>query len=269
METARPNWGRIKIELLRIVEQEPTSKADKRNLLTLAEIVGQGELTDLIEGYLKYVKQLTGSTTFVARESADIVRRFDSQFFDKCDPFDFVQAAEKYRFRRDDPEVNAKLIKWAEELPELLKRVRRESLALREWNLPDFPGAIVELVKVMCDLEKKDAVPAEVRMIVDHVRCGRIAIGAIPAPPLITIHFPMRMEAYPEVMTEERALEYLREVHATDVSGTTLGNRAKEDGNEYMRPPQGSGYLRDGLDRAVKQGVFGRRGVRDTLRRAR
>ena len=260
METERPNWGLIKSELLRFAEEEPTSKADKRNLQALAEVVGRGKLTDLIEGYLKYVKQLTGSTTFVARESADIVRRFDSQFFDKCDPFDFEQAADKYRFLQGDPEVQAKLDKWAEELPELLRRVRRESLALREWNLPDFPGAIVELVKTLFECRQHAMVPDELRMIVDHVRCGRVAIGAIPAPPLITIHFPMRMEAYPEVMTEERALEYLREVHATDVSGTTLGNRAKEEGNEYMRPRKGSGYLRDGLDRAVTQGVFGRRG---------
>jgi len=87
---------------------------------------------------------------------------------------------------------------------------------------------------------------------VRQVRAKGVATAVESPPPRIGISWAFQHEHFPEQLNETQAVEYLLAVHGVSVSGTTLGNRAKNDPTLKA----GKYFLRDRLSQAAKAGGF-------------
>jgi hypothetical protein len=254
MTSSKINWPVLKYEFKKAAEGLP--EKNHIQFEALIDAIDAQDMHRLIEAFPKLIHQLSGSRTLTMRESARVFNAIDpdhlrcSAWFEEGSPEDL------FKQRESDLGVRSRLKGWAQNLPQLLKEIRREVNILSEWKVPDYAGAVVELATELHRAGRLDRVPDEILTLVEQIRLGRFSTSVIPAPPVVSMHVPLRPEAYPDLMKEAEAIEYLRETHRVKACARTLRDRADEPGNDYMRPKEGGGYHRVGLDTAVRRGVL-------------
>jgi hypothetical protein len=254
MTNSEINWADLKYKFKQALVGVP--KDDAERYQPVIDAIDARDVHDLIEAFPRLIYALSGSTTLKMRESARVFNAIDPDHLRCSSWFEEGSPEQLYRLRESNAEVERRVNSWAESLPHLLAEVRREVTLLSEWKVPDYAGAVVELAMELHRAGKLDRVPDEILMLVEQIRLGRFSTSVIPLPPVVSMHVPLHATAYPDVLNDTEAVEYLRVIRSVAISVRTLRDRANEPGNGYMRPAQGGGYHRVGLDRAVREGVL-------------
>jgi hypothetical protein len=256
MPTPQLNWAKLKIDVAEAAEGFPPE--DSEHVKRLLSAIGLRDMAALLNELPRFVYAVSKSRSMEMRESAKIFRTIDPDHLATTSRFDTDSPGMVYRESIADEKMRERVRIWAEKLSETLPEIHRETMLLREWKVPDYAGALADLAKQLQAVGMFHLLPDTLVSLVDQVRNGRVSMSVMPLPPVVSMHLPLRAEAYPAVLGESDALEYLKDIHKVSISSGTLKQRAKEPENFSIRS-KGAGYSRAGLDDAVARGVFASR----------
>jgi hypothetical protein len=253
MPTPQLNWAKLKIDVAEAAKGFPPE--DSEHVKRLLSAIDLRDMAALLNELPRFVYAVSKSRSMEMRESASIFRTIDPDHLATTSRFDTQSPGMVYQEWKTDEKVRERVRIWAENLSERLPEIHRETILLREWKVPDYAGALADLAKQLQAVKMFHLLPDTLVSLVDQVRNGRVSMSVMPLPPIVSMHLPLRAEAYPAVLGESDALKYLEDVYEVSISSGTLKQRAKEPENLSIRS-KGAGYSRAGLDDAVTRGVF-------------
>lgn len=256
-----PDWKRVSEELRRLTTSPQCTPAEQAEITALADVVATGDVGAMAHQYFHAVWTLTGSRWLSFREEGRFVQAIDPEKFDKTPLGEYIDVIPWYASRRSNAKVQRAAECWASSLPDRMSCLLRDFETLKSWDVPDFLGALFELVRDLAEAHtaRSDGktptwpeVPPEVKAVADKIRRGTASVSVAESPLHIGHHWSFGEQGFRDLLIEREAVAYLKDVHGLSVSGTTLGERAKE----FPALKSGARFVKEALAQAAKSGRF-------------
>lgn len=215
----------------------------------------------LIEAHLNFVHGAFKYESLLAEQEAKLLKLIDPDFFDNSATGDFFSVREIFERKIADSKsegvTRERFEEWLKGLSVEVQRLRRRYRSLKVWQVPDYPGALLQLVRDVFHMHKdeiEDLLPPEILALAEHVRRGNVDLSVAERHALLSMHFPLRYEEYPELLSEREAAEFVSRLIGSSISGSTIASRA--DTHKYLKDPVTGKYYRDKLREAAKMNLF-------------
>lgn len=224
------------------------------HLEQLAKAIEDEDYQGAIDAFTNYIHRVTYNESLQAFAMSGAINAIDPKAFDNTQLGEDLDPRSIFRDTRRDVFFERRFKEWFQSIPVTLREVNRQHVLLREARVPDFGGAILAIVRDAYEGGRLSSLTSEILVLADHVRRGKLGFSVIHEHQLIGLHFPLRVEDYPEVLTEDQAARFVSHECGVPASCSTIENRARE--RLSLRSPDGRGYVRENLRRAADEGFF-------------
>lgn len=245
-------WPNVKADLLSECESTVWTDPERAKIKGFGNVVQTGDRASKIRAYITLVEEITPPSmraTILASEMGRLVERLDPHAYDNRPLGNSIHPADLVAKPDPSADVCRRFDGWAKELPQRLHALKLQILQCAGTTVADFPGALLELEKL---IPRNSVIPAEVKIVFDAIRRGRTSIARISHHDLIGFFWPASQVDFAEHLSAKEAVQLVKTACGVDISERTLYNHAEKRASLKS----GSKYVKQELLSAANDGAF-------------